>query len=49
MRIEQIEIKKYHVFRDGRPTDLPPMVVVIGAKGTDKSMLFESPRWWLRF
>ena len=41
MRIEQIEIKNYRVFRDIRLTKLPPMTVVIGANGTGKSTLFD--------
>ena len=41
MRIEQIEIKNYRVFRDVRLTKLPPMTVVIGANGTGKSTLFD--------
>ena len=49
MRIEQIEIKNYRVFRDVKLTKLPPMTVIIGANGTGKSTLFENPRRWLRF
>ena len=41
MRIEQIEIKNYRVFRDVKLTWLPSMVVVIGANGTGKSTLFD--------
>ena len=41
MRIEQIEIRNYRVFRDVRLTRLPPMAVVIGANGTGKSTLFD--------
>ena len=41
MRIEQIAIKNYRVFRDVRLTKLPPMTVVIGANGTGKSTLFD--------
>ena len=41
MRIEQIEIKNYRVFRDVRLTKLPPMTVIIGANGTGKSTLFD--------
>ena len=48
MRIEQIEIKNYRVFRDVRLTDLPPMVAAIGANGTGKFTPFESPHRWLR-
>ena len=47
MRIEQIEIKNYRVFRDVKLTKLPPMVVVLGVNGTGKSTLFENPRRWL--
>ena len=41
MRIEQIEIRNYRVFRDVKLTKLPPMTVVIGANGTGKSTLFD--------
>ena len=41
MRIEQIEIKNYRVFRDVRLIKLPPMTVIIGANGTGKSTLFD--------
>ena len=41
MRIEQIEIRNYRVFRNVRLTRLPPMTVVIGANGTGKSTLFD--------
>ena len=41
MRIEQIEIRNYRVFRDVRLTRLPPLTVVIGANGTGKSTLFD--------
>ena len=41
MRIEQIEIRNYRVFRDVRLTRLPPVTVVIGANGTGKSTLFD--------
>ena len=41
MRIEQIEIRNYRVFRDVKLTRLPPMTVVIGANGTGKSTLFD--------
>ena len=41
MRIEQIEIKNYRVFRSARLTRLSPMTVVIGANGSGKSTLFD--------
>ena len=41
MRIEQIEIKNYRVFRDVKLTRLSSMAVVIGANGTGKSTLFD--------
>ena len=41
MRIEQIEIKDYRVFRAVRLTKLPSMTVIIGANGTGKSTLFD--------
>lgn len=41
MRIEQIEIRNYRVFRDVKLDKLPPMVVIIGANGSGKSTLFD--------
>ena len=41
MRIEQIEIKNYRVFRDVKLTRLSSMAVVIGANGTGKTTLFD--------
>ena len=41
MRIEQIEIKNYRVFRSVRLTRLAPMTIVIGANGSGKSTLFD--------
>ena len=41
MRIEQIEIRNYRVFRGVRLTKLTPMTVVIGANGSGKSTLFD--------
>ena len=41
MRIEQIGIRNYRVFRDVKLARLPPMAVVIGANGTGKSTLFD--------
>ena len=41
MRIEQIGIRNYCVFRDIKLTKLPSMTVVIGANGTGKSTLFD--------
>ena len=41
MRIVQIGIKNYRVFRDVKLTKLPPMAVLIGANGTGKSTLFD--------
>ena len=41
VRIEQIEIKNYRVFRNIRLTGLRPMTVVIGANGSGKSTLFD--------
>ena len=40
MRIEQIEIGGYRVFRDVRLNRLPSMTVIIGTNGTGKSTLF---------
>ena len=41
MRIEQIEIKNYRVFRSVKLAKLRPMTVVIGANGSGKSTLFD--------
>ena len=41
MRIEQIEIRNFRVFRNVKLTKLPPMAVVVGANGTGKSTLFD--------
>ena len=41
MRIEQIEIRNYRVFRNVKLTKLPSMTVVVGANGTGKSTLFD--------
>lgn len=41
MRIEQIEIRNFRVFRNVILTKLPPMAVVVGANGTGKSTLFD--------
>ncbi len=41
MRIEQIEIKNYRVFRNVKLDKLPSMVVIIGANGSGKSTLFD--------
>lgn len=41
MRIEQIEIRNFRVFRDVKLTKLPSMTVVVGANGTGKSTLFD--------
>ena len=41
MRIEQIEIKNYRVFRSIKLAKLPPMTVIIGANGSGKSTLFD--------
>ena len=41
MRIEQIEIRNYRLFRDVKLTKLSPMTVIIGANGTGKSTLFD--------
>ena len=41
MRIEQIEIRNYRVFRNVKLTKLPAMTVVVGANGTGKSTLFD--------
>lgn len=41
MRIEQIEIRNFRVFRNVKLTKVPPMAVVVGANGTGKSTLFD--------
>lgn len=41
MRIEQIDIKNYRLFRDVTLFDLPQLVVVVGANGAGKSTLFD--------
>ena len=41
MRIEQIEIKNYRLFRDVKLTNLPPLTVIVGANGSGKSTLFD--------
>jgi len=41
VRIEQIKIRNYRVFRSVRLTKLTPMTVVIGANGSGKSTLFD--------
>ncbi len=41
MQIETIEIRNYRLFRDAKLTDLPRLVVVVGANGSGKSTLFD--------
>ncbi len=41
MRIEQIDIKNYRLFKDVTLSGLPQLVVVVGANGTGKSTLFD--------
>ena len=41
MRIEQVEIRNYRVFRNVKLTKLPAVTVVVGANGTGKSTLFD--------
>jgi len=41
MRVEQIEIRNFRVFRNVKFTKLPPMAVVVGANGTGKSTFFD--------
>lgn len=41
MRIESLRIKNFKTFRDVHLTDIPPMLVVVGANGTGKSTLFD--------
>ncbi len=41
MRIEEITIRNYRVFRDVKFKDLPGMCVLVGANGTGKSTFFD--------
>ncbi len=41
MRIEQLELRNYRVFRRAVLRDLPCMAVVVGANGSGKSTLFD--------
>lgn len=41
MRLEQIDIQNYGLFKDVTLAGLPRLVVVIGANGTGKSTLFD--------
>ena len=41
MKIERIEIRNYLAFRHAVLNDLPPMPVVVGANGSDKSTFFD--------
>ena len=41
MQIESIEIRNYRLFRDATLSNLPRLVVVVGANGSGKSTLFD--------
>ena len=41
MQIESIEIRNYRLFRDAKLSNLPRLVVVVGANGSGKSTLFD--------
>jgi len=41
MKIEEISIKNYRVFRDAHLRDIPDLCVLVGANGTGKSTLFD--------
>ncbi|MFZ3130970.1 MAG: AAA family ATPase [Desulfosporosinus sp.] len=41
MKIEELRLKNFKVFRDIRITNLPDMAVFLGANGTGKSTLFD--------
>ena len=41
MRIESLRVKNFKVFGDVHLTDIPAMLVVVGANGTGKSTLFD--------
>lgn len=41
MQIEALEIKNYRLFRDAKFTDLPRLMIVVGANGSGKSTLFD--------
>ena len=41
MRIENIEIRNYRLFRDAKLENLPQLTIVVGANGSGKSTLFD--------
>jgi predicted ATPase len=41
MQIEELEIRNYRLFRDAKLTDLPRMMIIVGANGSGKSTLFD--------
>ena len=41
MQIESIEIRNYRLFRNATLSDLPRLVVIVGANGSGKSTLFD--------
>lgn len=41
MRIENIEIRNYRLFRDAKLSNLPRLTLVVGANGSGKSTLFD--------
>lgn len=42
MQIESLHLENYRLFRDALLTDLPRMVVIVGANGSGKSTLFDA-------
>jgi len=42
MKIEGLRLKNYKIFKDLKLTDLPDMVVFLGANGSGKSTLFDA-------
>ena len=41
MKIEQLRLKNFRVFKELHINDLPNMAVFVGANGTGKSTLFD--------
>ena len=41
MRIENIEIRNYRLFRDAKLENLPQLTIIVGANGSGKSTLFD--------
>jgi predicted ATPase len=41
MKIETIRLKNFKAFKELELTDLPPLVIFVGANGTGKPTIFE--------